>query len=276
MQENIVNPFQDLLNSAAGISDPAEQSRKYKTIIVMLSLEAVRSNDHKYIDQAMKIAGLVTSEPSKAYLEIIRAITKMKLKDRNTFDETERITEMIDNYLDKSVALFEIVSAFGKYGIDKNDLKTFSDSLELVQKIPRNSYRASAYRNLSNMLVDTDQEKSRDLIDRSIEILENSKEIEPIFRILAFCETAMVLSKLNDKRSLLFQEKAKALAHELTDDFDRSAAFLKVLETGIEIGIKLKDKKLLDDAGTISKNITKEYYNTLAINALNKYASVIG
>lgn len=275
MQENMVSLFQDILNSAAGISDPAERSRKYKTIIVMLSLEAVRSNDHKFIDQAMKIAELVTFEPSKAYLEINRAITKMKLKDRNTFDETLIITEKIDNDLDKSVALFEIVSAFGKYGIEKNEGKTYSDSLELVQKIPRNSYRASAYRNLSNMLVDTDQEKSRELIDRSIEILENSKEIEPIFNVLAFCETALVLSRLGDKRYLSFLEKAKTLANELTDDFDRSSAFLKALETDIEIGIKFKDKKLLDDAGMISKNITKEYYNTVAITALNKCAGVL-
>lgn len=270
MQENMDNRFQEIFNSAAGISDPAEQSRIYKTVIMMLSVEAVRSNDRKYIDQAKKIAEMVTFEPSKAYLEINRAITKMKLKDRNTFDETLGITEKIDNDLDKAVALFEIVSAFGKYGIEKKDVKTYSDSLELVQKIPRNSYRASAYRNLSNMLVDTDREKSRELIDKSIEILERSQEIEPIFMILAACETALVLSRLNDKRSRVFLGKAKGFADELADDFDRSAAFLKIMETDIEIGTRFKDQELLDDAGIIAKNITKEYYNTLATNALNE------
>lgn len=60
------------------------------------------------------------------------------------------------------------------------------------------------------------------------------------------------------------------MTDNIIDDFEKSAVLLKILETGIEIGTKFEDKKLLDDAAGISKGITREYYKTLAKNALLK------
>jgi len=263
--------IKELIYAAAGIPDPAERSRKYKNIVGLLSQEAVRSNDQHHIEEALKIAGMVTDDPSKAYLEIIRAIARMKRKDKDRFDEAVKISQTIDNHLDLSVALHEIVVGFGRYGIDKDEI-IYADSLDLAQKIPLDTYRAMAYRNLSKVMSGIDPKKSLDLLDRSIEILENSKEIKTIYQILAFCDTSSMLARLNDNRSYGFLKKSIALAHSIMDDLDKSAVSLKILETEIEIGIKFKDKKLLDEAAVISKGIKKEYYKTLGSNALNRYS----
>ena len=272
MHDENINKIKEIIGSAAGIPDPVERSRKYRTIVGILSQNAVRSNDPEYIEEAMKIAGMVTDDPSKAYVEIIRAISKMNRKDKKTFDETVKITEKTDNDLDLSVALSEIVFAFGKYGINKKDEMIYFASLDLVQKIPMNTYRAMAYRNLSKVMADIDQIKSVDLLDKSIEILEKSEGegIKTIYQILAYCDISAVLAKLNDNRSYGFFRKAGEMTDNIRDDFEKSAVLLKILETGIEIGTKFEDKKLLDDAARISKGITREYYKTLAKNALLK------
>lgn len=270
MHDENINKIKEIIGSAAGIPDPVERSRKYRTIVGILSRNAVRSNDPAYIEEAMKIAGMVTDDPSKAYVEIIRAISKMNRKDKKTFDETVKITEKTDNDLDLSVALSEIVFAFGKYGINKKEDMIYFASLDLVHKIPMNTYRAMAYRNLSKVMADVDQIKSVDLLDKSIEILEKSEEIKTIYQILAYCDTSAVLAKLNDDRSYGFFRKAEEMTDNIMDDFEKSAVLLKILETGIEIGTKFEDKKLLDDVAGISKGITREYYKTLAKNALLK------
>jgi len=117
-----------------------------------------------------------------------------------------------------------------------------------------------------------DPKKSLDLLDISIDILENNKEIKTIYQILAFCDTSSILARLNDNRSYGFLKKSIAMAHSIKDDLEKSAVSLKILETEIEIGIKFKDKKLLDEAAVISKEIKKEYYKTLASNALERYS----
>ncbi len=267
-----ITRIKELIDAAAGIPDPVERSRKYKNIVGLLSQEAVRSNDQRHIEEALKIAGMVTDDPSKAYLEIIRAIARMKRKDKNRFDEAVKISQSIDNHLDLSVALHEIVIGFGRYGIDNKDEIIYAGSLDLAKKIPLNSYRAMAYRNLSKVMASIDQKKSLELLDKSIEILENGAEIKTIYHILAFCDTSSVLARLKDNRSYGFLKKAIAMAHSIMDDLDKSAVSLKILETEIEMGIQFKDKLLLDEAALISKGIKKEYYKTLASNALKRYS----
>src|SRR5665811_374439 len=149
MNDEVKTRIDKLVASAADISDLLERSRKYRNIVGLISQEAARSNDMQDIEEAKKIAGLVTDDPSKAYLEIVRAIAKMNRKDKNLFDEAVKITAKIDNDLDLSVALSQIVTAFGKYGITKKDDVIYSDSLYLIKKIPLNTYRAMAYRNIS-------------------------------------------------------------------------------------------------------------------------------
>ena len=270
MQDEKINKIKEIVGSATGISDPAERSRKYRTIVGILSQNAVRSNDHLYIEEAMKISGMITDDPSKAYVEIIRAIARMNRKDKKTFDETLKITEKIDNDLDLSVALSEIVFAFGKSGIDKKDEMIYSASLDLAGKIPMNTYRAMAYRNLSKIMADIDQVKSLELLDISIKILEKSEGIKIIYQIPAYCDTSAVLAKLNDDRSYGFFKKAREMSDNIMDDFEKSAVLLKILETAIEIGNKFEDGKLLDEVSEISKGITREYYKTAAKNALIK------
>lgn len=267
-----ITRIKDLMNAAAGIPDPAERSRKYKNIVGLLSQEAVRTNDQQHIEEALIIAGMVTDDPSKAYLEIIRATARMKRKDKNRFIEAVKITERIDNNLDLSVAMHEIVNGFGRYGIENKDEMIYAESLDFVQKIPLDTYRAMAYRNLSKVMAGNDPKKSLELLDRSIDILEKNKDIKTIYQILAFCDTSSMLARLNDNRSYGFLKKSIAMAHSIMDDLDKSAVSLKILETEIEIGIKFKDKKLFDEAAMISKGIKKEYYKTLGSNALKRYS----
>jgi len=160
MNDDVKTRIEKLVTSAADIIDPLERSRKYKNIVVLISQEAARSNDLLDIEYAKKIAGLVTDDPSKAYLEIIRAIAKMNQKDKNLFDEAVKITGKIDNDLDLSVAFSQIVTAFGKYGISKKDDVIYSDSFGLIEKIPLNTYRAMAYRNISHAMAGIDPGRS--------------------------------------------------------------------------------------------------------------------
>jgi len=268
MNDDVKKRIDKLVAAAADISDPLERSRKYKNIVVLISQEAARSNDMQDIEEAKKIAGLVTDDPSKAYLEIVRAIAKMNRKDKDLFDEAVKITGKIDNDLDLSVALSEIVTAFGKYGITKKDDLIYSDSFDLIEKIPLSTYRAMAYRNISKAMAGIDPGRSLELADKSIDILENSKGIKTEYLVKAFCETGSLLAFLNDERSRGFLKKAIDISSDLVDDFDRSAVLLKIVETELEIGIKLNDQDLIKEASVLSKGITKEYYKTLAEYAM--------
>ena len=267
MPEKKENLFREMIASAASISDRNERSRKYKSIVGLLSQEAVRSNDILYIEKALKIAGMVTDDPSKAYVEIIRSITKMKRKDKYSFDETVKITERIDNDLDLSVALYEIALAFGKYGNDKKE-KIIPDSLDIIQKIPLDTYRSMAYRNLSKSISDIDPGKALVLLNKSIEILENSKDIGTIYKISALCDTGAVLSLIGDERSHDFIRRAVEISDDIIDDLEKSAVLLKIVETEMAIGKKSKDTEMINEASVISKGIMKEYYKSLALNAL--------
>lgn len=269
MADDFKTRIEKLVAFAAAIGDPLERSRKYKNIVVLISQEAARSNDLQDIEVAKKIAGLVTDDPSKAYLEIVRAIAKMNRKDHDLFEEAVKITGKIDNDLDLSVALSLIVTEFGKYGITKKDDVIYSDSFGFIEKIPLNTYRAMAYRIISHALAGIDPGRSLELLDRSIAILEKSKGIKTEYLVKAFCETGSILALLNDKRSRGFIKKAIEISSDLVDDFERSAVLLKIVETEMEIGIKLNDQELIKEASVISKGITKEYYKTLAKNSLN-------
>jgi hypothetical protein len=268
MQGENITKIKEMVDSATSITDPVERSRKYKNIVGSLSLEAVRSNDRQYIDEAMKIVGMVTDDPSKAYVEIVRAIVKMKRKDKNAFDKAVKITEGIDNDLDLSVALHEIVVGFGRFSIEKKEDLIYSVSLDLVQKIPLNTYRAMALRNLSKVMAGIDKKKSLELLNRSIEILENSKGIKTIYQIFALCDTAIALSLLDDERSYGFIKRAIGISHDIVDDFEKSAVLLKIVETEMSMGIKSTDDELIKEASMISNEIKKEYYRTLALNLM--------
>jgi hypothetical protein len=269
MTDDVKNRIEKLVTSAADISDPLERSRKYKSIVSIISQEASRSNDMQDIEEAKKIAGLVIDDPSKAYLEIVRAIAKMNRKDKNIFDEAVKIIGKIENDLDISVALSLIVIAFGKYGIVKKDDVIYSYSFDLIEKIPLNTYRAMAYRNISQTLAGIDPGRSLELLDKSIDILEKSSGMKTEYLVRALCETGSILASLNDERSRGFIKKAIEISCDLVDDFDRSAVLLKIVETEMEIGIKLNDQELIKEASVISKGITKEYYKSLAKNSLS-------
>ena len=264
MNDNLKNRINELVTGAQAIDDATERSRKYRNIIASLSIEAVRSNDLKYIDEAKKISALVTDDPSKASLEIIRAMAKMKRKEKSMFNEAIELTAKIDNDLELSVAFQEISTAYAIFALQNEDDSLYSDSIEIIKRIPMDTYRSMAFRAVSKALSGKDPAKAFELLEISIEIIEKSKGVDNIFLVQAFCETAALLALFNDGRSYILLNKAREIADSMIDDFDRSAVLLKIIETHIEIGTKLKDEKLLNGAAVISKNITKEYYKTLA------------
>lgn len=270
MLEDKKTRVQNMLASAAGIAEPEERSRKYRNIVVVLSFEAMRSIEPWYLEEAIKIAGLVTDDPSKAYVDIIRAMAKIGVnrKDEQMLREALKITGRIDNNLDLSVAMHEIVVAFAKYGIDKEDERFLSHAIELIQRIPLNTFRSSAFRNISRAMAGSNPEKALELLETSIEIIEKSRDIELIYLISAFCDIASLLSKFNDGRSYGFIRRAITLAGNIVDDFEKSAALLKIVEAEIAIGTEMHDEGLLKEASNISEGITREYYKTLALNAI--------
>lgn len=259
-----------MLTNAAGVADIAERSRKYRNIVGILSMEAARSGDPWFLDEAVKTAGLVTDDPSKAYVEIIRAMAKIGVnkKDERTLNEAFGITERIDNDLDLSVALHELVAAFAKAGVDKRDERLISYSLELAGKIPLDTYHSSAFRNIARLLAGSAPIKAQELLEKAIELIEKSEDTKPVYLVSAFCDIATLLSILDDKRSYGFIRKAITLAHGIADDFESSAALLKIVETENAIGTRHKDDGLLKEAVAISKGITREYYKTLALDAI--------
>lgn len=268
MDDNWKKRINELATNAQAITDPVERSRKYKNIVGLICQEAVRSNDMLYLEEAKKIAAIVTDDPSKAYVEIVRAMAKLPRKDKTAFFEAIKITEKIDNDLDLSVALHEISVAFGKFSIDKDDKALYSDCLDLIQTIPLDTYRSMAFRNISKALAGKNQVDALEVLEKSVGIIEKSTGIHSIYLIYAFCETAALLAILKDERSYGFLNKAMTMASNINDDFEKSAVLLKILETHIKIGTELKNEKLLNEAALISENITKEYYKTLAKNAL--------
>ena len=274
MQDDKKKKIQEMLASAAGIAEPAERSRKYRNIVGILAQQAAQSADSWYLGEALKTAGLVTEDAAKAYVDIIRAMAKTGLnrKDEQPLNEAVLITGRIDNDLDLSVALHEIVTAVAKLGIDKKDKEIFLRSPELAQRIPLNTYRSSAFRNISRALAGSEPEKARELLETAIELIEKSKDTEPVYLISAFCDIAALLSKLNDKRSYGFLSRAITLADDVADDFEKSAVLLKIVETEIAVGTQQHDDGLLKEAVMISDGITREYYKTLALKAIKDRA----
>jgi len=258
-----------MIPSASQIQDSAERSRKYRNIAGILSMEAVRSNDPWYLEEAIKTAELVTDDPSKAYVDIIRAMAKigMNRKDEETLKEGVKITGRIDNNLDLSVALHELVVAFAKIGIDKKDENLFSYSLNLSEKIPLNTYRSSALRNIARFLIGPNPKRALELLGSAIELIEKCKDAEPVYLAFAFCDIASLLSLLNDGRSYGFIKRAISLANGIDDEFEKSAVLLKIVETEMAVGTKQKDEGLLKEAIVLSERITREYYRTLAVDA---------
>lgn len=259
-----------MVSSASEIQDSAEKSRKYRNIVGILAAEAVRSNDPWYLEEAIKTAGIVTDDPSKAYVDIIRAMAKIgaNRKDEETLKEGVRISGRIDNNLDLSVALHELVVAFARIGIDRNDEKLFSYSLDLSEKIPLNTFHSSALRNIARLQVGANPKKALELLGSAIELIEKGKDVEPVFLASAFCDIASLLSLLNDGRSYGFIKRAITLADGIADEFEKSAVLLKIVETERAIGTKQKDEGLLKEAVMLSEKITREYYRTLATDTV--------
>jgi hypothetical protein len=274
MPDEKKNRILSMISSASQIQDFVEKSRKYRNIVGILSMEAVRSNDPWYLEEAIKTAGLVTDDSSKAYVDIIRAMAKigMNRKNEDTLKEGVKITGKINNNLDLSVALHELVVAFAKIGIDKKDEKLFSYSLDLSEKIPLNTFHSSALRNIARFLIGANPERALELLGSAIELIEKSKDIEPVFLVLAFCDIASLLSLLNDERSYGFIKRAITLADVIADEFEKSAVLLKIVETERAIGTKQKDEGLLKEAVILSERITREYYKTLAADAVKGIA----
>jgi hypothetical protein len=270
MTEEKKNRISSMISSASQIQDSAEMSRKYRNIVGILSMEAVRSNDPWYLEEAIKTAGLVTDDPSKAYVDIIRAMAKigMNRKDKETLNEGVKITGKINNNLDLSVALHELVVAFAKIGTDRKDEKLLSYSLDLSEKIPLNTYRSSALRNIVRFLIGANPKRALELLGSAIELIEKGKDVEPVYLTFAFCDIASLLSLLNDTRSYGFIKRAIKLADGISDEFEKSAVLLRIVETERAIGTKQKDEGLLKEAIVLSERITKEYYKTLAADAV--------
>ncbi len=268
----------DMIASASPIEDISERSRKYRNIIGILSYEATRSDDEWYLEEAIKTASLVTEEQSKACVDIVRAMVKIGLnrKDEKMLARALEITESIDNSLDLSVALHEIAVAPAKLGMDKKDEGFISRSLELIQKIPMDTYVSSAYRNISRSIAGSEPERAKELLGTAIEVIEKSKDVEPVYLASAYCDIASLLVKFNDERSYGFIKKAIALAAGIEDDFGKSAVLLKIVETEIAVGTEKNEEALLREAAKISEGITREYYRSLAQEAIKgrHYSSV--
>ncbi|MGB8218146.1 MAG: hypothetical protein WCE94_12670 [Candidatus Methanoperedens sp.] len=270
MQDEKKNRILSMISSASQIQDSAEKSRKYRNIVGILSMEAVRSNDPWFLENAIKTAELVTDDPSKAYVDIIRAMAKigMNRKDEEALKEGVRITGKIGNNLDLSVALHELAVAFAKIGTDRKDEKLLSYSLDLSEKIPLNTFHSSALRNVARFLIGANPERALELLRSAIELIEKSKDVQPVYLASAFCDIASLLSLLNDTRSYGFIKRAITLADGIADEFEKSAVFLKIVETERAIGTKQKDEGLLKEAEMLSERITREYYRTLATDAV--------
>lgn len=254
------NKIHALIKSASEIEESEERSRKLRNVVGILSLEAARTGDAWYLDEAIRTAKLVEIEASKAHVDIIRAMAKIGVnkKKEEMLGEALKVSENIDDKLDLSVALHEIAIAFAKLGYD---------SLNLIEKIPLNTYRSSALRNISKLIAGSNQKKAMELVETSIKLIEN-KGIEPVYLISAYCDIAALLSMLNDERSYDFLKRTIVLADNIVDEFEKSSVLLKIVETEMDIGTKKKDEKLLKEAVRISEGITKEYYRTLALDAV--------
>jgi tetratricopeptide (TPR) repeat protein len=270
MTEDMKQQILERISSVSQILDGAESGRKYRNIVGALCLELVRSGDRWFLDESIKIARLVTDDPSKAYLEIAKTMAKVSINknDFRMLDEALQITEKITDEIELSVALHDIVQAHAVIGIKQNNETFFSRSLDLINKIPRVTYRSSAYRNIARVLLKTNPEKAKQLIETSIEIIEG-KKIEPIFLASAFLEISHLTATLNDPRSRDFLRRAIELVEKIDYEPDVSAILLKTIETEVALAKLLNDNTMIKEAARLSERISREYYKTLAIKCIS-------
>jgi hypothetical protein len=257
--------------SAAQVQDSSERGRKYRNIVGVLCLEFVRLNDRWFLDEAKKTAGLVTDDPSKAYLEITKTMAKVSINKNDDFllNEALKITEKIANEIELSVALHDVVQAYALIGIKQNNETLFSRSLDLIKSIPRDSYRSSAYRNIARAIMKSNPGKARQFLENSIEIIEG-KKIDPLFLASAFLDISHLLATLNDPRSRDFLRRAIELVDKIEDESDRSAILLKTTETEVALAKLLNDDTLRTEAARLSERISREYYKTLSIKCISQ------
>ena len=271
MTEDRKKQIIEQISSAAKIDEGAERGRKFRNIVGALCLEFVRTGDRWFLDEAIKTAGLVTDDPSKAYLEIAKTMAKVSINknDAGMLDEALKITEKITDEIELSVALHDVVQAQAVIGIKQNNETLFSRSIDLINRIPRDTYRSSTYRNIARMIMKSNPGKARRFLDKSIEIIEG-KKIEPLFLASAFLDISHLLATLNDMRYGDFLRKAIELVDKMEDESDISAILLKTIETEIALAKLLKDDILRQEASGHSERISREYYKTLSIKCITQ------
>lgn len=271
MTEERKKKILEQLSSAALIQDSAERGRKHRNIVSALCLEFVRTGDRWFLDESIKTAGLVTDDPSKAFLEITKTMAKVSINknDFGMLDEALQITEKITDEIELSVALHDVVQAHAVLGIKQNNETLFSRSLDLINRIPRDTYRSSAYRNISRALLKTNPEKAKQLLETSIEIIEG-KKIEPLFLASAFLDISHLLATLTDTRSRDFFIMAIELIDKIENEYDISAILLKTIETEVAIAKLVNDDTMIKEAARLSERISREYYKTLSINCISQ------
>jgi glutaminase len=118
------------------------------------------------------------------------------------------------------------------------------------------------------VLLKTNPEKAKQLIETSIEIIEG-KKIEPIFLASAFLEISHLTATLNDPRSRDFLRRAIELVEKIDYEPDVSAILLKTIETEVALAKLLNDNTMIKEAARLSERISREYYKTLAIKCIS-------
>jgi len=271
MTEDRKKQILERISFTSQIEDGAERGRKFRNIVGALCLDFVRTGDRWFLDEAQKTAGLVTDDPSKAYLEIAKTMAKVSISknDDALLEEALKITEKITDEIELSVALHDVVQAHAVIGIKQDNETLFSRSLDLIKSIPRGTYRSIAYRNISRALLKSNPEKAKQLLETSIEIIEG-KKIEPLFLASAFLDISHILATLNDPRSRDFLGRAIELVDKIEDESDRSAILLKTVETEIALAKLLNDDRLRKEAAKLSERISREYYKTLSIKCISQ------
>ncbi|MCL7413341.1 MAG: hypothetical protein M8353_06955 [ANME-2 cluster archaeon] len=264
-----------LEDTAQAIKNESDRSKKYRAGIATLAQKAVVTNNTAYLDAAEQFTRHIIDphDRSKAFVDIIRATARISSNTARfeLLESAMTLSAKTDTGHDRSHCLQGVAVAMAEVSVKNNNAQTFEDARRLAATIEYDTYRSSALRGISRALHNCDDaaavagtEGALKMAEMALDVIDKAGNIEQdIFRVSAYVDlTALFLEIGEMDRAGQCIVKAQSAADNLTDEFERSSMFQAIAEALVRMGVRTKDRKMLEDAVQSYGKVTREYYRT--------------
>lgn len=287
MTDNMAGDFiRHLEDTAKAIKNDTDRSKKYRAGIATLAQKAVEANNTVFLDAAEQFTQQIIDphDRSKAFVDIVRATARIAghTSSADLLGRALGLSIKTDTGHDRSHCLQGVAISMGQIGVTNNDVKTIEASKQLALTIEYDTYRSSALRGISRALYDIDDtaavggtEAALEMAEMALDVIDKAGNIEQdIFRVSAYADMAALFLEIGEmNRAVQCIVKAQSAADNLTDEFERSSMFQAIAETLVRMGVRTKERKLLEDAVRSYGKVTREYYRTSTRRTLTSVLS---